>query len=659
MENNRFSKGAEWRKWDLHLHTPSSYDYKDKSVSNEDIISALCDNDISVAAITDHHIIDIERFKELRSMGEVNGITVLPGIEFLTDARGDQPIHIIGIFSENCKIEYVWGQIENLTEISKIKGELKEINAVYCDLIDTVDLVHDLGGIVTIHSGQKHGSIESITNSLKHTMAQKEDIAKHVDIYELGKSDDQKGYIDVVFPFIKKRLPMVLCSDNHNANDFKTKENCWIKADPTFEGLKQIINEPEDRVFIGDKPEILNRIEKNRTKYIKELKITPHENYDNRYGKWYENVDIPFNGELVAIIGNKGSGKSAVADIIALCSNYQNHDDFSFLRPKKFRDGKHANNFNATLVWKSESKVEKSLDEKAVEGEIENVKYLPQGQFERLTNEINSAEEFQNEIEKVVFAHIDESEKMGLQTFKDLIKSKKRIVDTEISSLLDDLKPQNDQIIELEKKQSKAYRTELKNWIKKKEEELKALVEPPIVSNPNDDPIKKKESEALITKIGVLNSEVEKIVSEKSQKEAEKSQLIIDLKLLKETKKEIDLKVKDIDNFCLEKKELLSPFGLNIGKIFSYQTDFTQITQIISEKEYALLSAKQCLGDEKQDPETVKTLPAKLQEKQKELKAEQEKLGSEQKKYQDYLAAKQEWEENKNAIIGDEKTLAP
>ena len=26
---------------------------------------------------------------------------------------------------------------------------------------------------------------------------------------------------------------------------------CWIKADPTFEGLKQIVCEPEERVYIG------------------------------------------------------------------------------------------------------------------------------------------------------------------------------------------------------------------------------------------------------------------------------------------------------------------------------------------------------------------------------------------------------------------------
>lgn len=26
------NRGSEWRIWDLHFHTPSSYDYKDNSV---------------------------------------------------------------------------------------------------------------------------------------------------------------------------------------------------------------------------------------------------------------------------------------------------------------------------------------------------------------------------------------------------------------------------------------------------------------------------------------------------------------------------------------------------------------------------------------------------------------------------------------------------
>ena len=58
---NNYPRGSEWRKWDLHFHTPSSYDYKNKSITDEEIISILKKNNISVVAITDHHIIDVER----------------------------------------------------------------------------------------------------------------------------------------------------------------------------------------------------------------------------------------------------------------------------------------------------------------------------------------------------------------------------------------------------------------------------------------------------------------------------------------------------------------------------------------------------------------------------------------------------------------------
>ena len=39
---------------------------------------------------------------------------------------------------------------------------------------------------------------------------------------------------------------------------------------------------------------------------------------------WYDNIEIELNPGLVAIIGNKGSGKSAITDIISLCANTHN-----------------------------------------------------------------------------------------------------------------------------------------------------------------------------------------------------------------------------------------------------------------------------------------------------------------------------------------------
>lgn len=151
---SNFEKGAEWRKWDLHLHTPSSYDYKNKSITDDDFIKKLKKENISAVVITDHHIIDIERIENLKSIAK-NDIQIFPGIEFLSDAKGKEPIHFIGIFPENANLKHIWGQISNKTSISRIEGENKNINEVYCHLSDTIKLIKELGGIVSIHAGKK------------------------------------------------------------------------------------------------------------------------------------------------------------------------------------------------------------------------------------------------------------------------------------------------------------------------------------------------------------------------------------------------------------------------------------------------------------------------------------------------------------------------
>jgi len=314
--------GASWNKWDLHFHTPSSYDYKHKSSSNKDIIDVLVQKEVKVIAITDHHFIDIERIKELQVLGK-GKVTVLPGIEFLSDARGKEPVHFIGIFSEDCDIEYIWGQIKNKTKISEIKKGGKTQNQVYCHLEDTFNLIHELGGIVTIHAGDKTNSIENITHSLPHGTAQKTEIAHKVDVYELGKETDQEGYIKVVFPTIKKRLPMIICSDNHDIRKYSVKQNLWIKAIPSFEGLKQIIYEPETRVYIGEnKPKgPLRTIKSLEISFPKETTIIHREDKSSIEN---ENIfcfgfkgKITFSPYFTCVIGGRGSGKSTILSLIA------------------------------------------------------------------------------------------------------------------------------------------------------------------------------------------------------------------------------------------------------------------------------------------------------------------------------------------------------
>lgn len=91
----------------MHFHTPASYDYKDKSVTNEEIVNGLVSNGVSVVAVTDHDIIDVQRITELRNLGMPKGLHVLLGIEFCSELGGSESVHFIGIFPDNADPESV------------------------------------------------------------------------------------------------------------------------------------------------------------------------------------------------------------------------------------------------------------------------------------------------------------------------------------------------------------------------------------------------------------------------------------------------------------------------------------------------------------------------------------------------------------------------
>ena len=91
-----------------------------------------------------------------------------------------------------------------------------------------------------------------------------------------------------------------------NASTKDCLGNCktWIKADPTFEGFKQILFEPEDRVCICDsKPEykydydVIDRVELNSA------------------NTWHQTIYL--NQNLNSIIGGRSTGKSTLLASLA------------------------------------------------------------------------------------------------------------------------------------------------------------------------------------------------------------------------------------------------------------------------------------------------------------------------------------------------------
>ena len=104
------SRGSLWHRWDLHFHTPSSFDYENQNVTDQQIVDALVSENVRVVAVTDHHTMDVARIQKLQELGR-DKLTILPGIELRSDQGGD-PIHYICIFPEECSLDHVWTTLQ-------------------------------------------------------------------------------------------------------------------------------------------------------------------------------------------------------------------------------------------------------------------------------------------------------------------------------------------------------------------------------------------------------------------------------------------------------------------------------------------------------------------------------------------------------------------
>ena len=363
----KYLRGSEWRKWDLHLHTPSSYDYDDKSVTNETIIEKLKEKNISVVAITDHHVIDHVRIKELQELGSKEDITIFPGIELRTQLVAKENIHLIAVFSQEVNLEHLSNEILTKLEINSQREKGVGEDTIFCDYQKVLSVAMELDGLITIHCGEKTQGIDDvIKNDAKVKEAIKEKIVEEINIFEIGNPEkDIEGYKGKVFSDLNREYPLILCSDNHDIKQYYTdnKLPTWIKADPNFEGLKQIIYEPDDRVKIQEfKPE-----EKETYQLIDKIKFIDDSFMPN---------ELLINQNLTTIIGGKSTGKSILLrniaqaiDSLEVVARLDEGDLKSY--PKEVGGFK--------VAWK-----DKQESDKGTEGVNKKIIYIPQSYLNRL-----------------------------------------------------------------------------------------------------------------------------------------------------------------------------------------------------------------------------------------------------------------------------------
>lgn len=646
-------RGSLWHKWDLHLHTPSSYDYDDKSITNQQIIDKLIEKKISVVAITDHHIIDVSRIRELQRLGN-DRITILPGIEFRSDQGGD-PIHYISIFSEECDLEHVWdtlkGQLGLTPEAIRQKGGDQ---CAYVPIEDCFKATCGLDGIITIHAGAKSNSIESIKNKEQFQQRIKLDItSKYVDIMEIGQLKDIAVHRNVIFPDTGLDKPLIICSDNHDIKNYDITSPLWLRADPTFRGLLMIIREPQWRSFIGECPPDHIRLDQNPTKYIRCVSFQRKATAASP-DKWFSG-SVVFNPGLVAIVGNKGSGKSALSDTIGLLGSNRNTDSFSFLSEERFRHpvGGHANDFTATLEWASGEKTSRCLNESPEPGEIERVKYLPQDYVEDICNELSGIgdQAFEQELKAVIFSHIPLALRIEQSTLDDLVRFRTEEKQKRIDTLLKQLRELSRTRSVLEIQAEPNAKHELQEKLKQRELELVVhdKSKPVEILNPlsqkGSQPVDADLSKQMIDAETLKKTLDEKINKEKENLRVAERRYAVAKRLLEK----IANYQKEYTTFIASLDADIKELKINPVNIIMLKIDDSLVKTINDETLKQIIAIKQQLEETQQG-----SLANQLLKVQGMIVDLQTKLDAPNRKYQAYLKTLHDWQEKRDKIEGIE-----
>ena len=259
MNNN--SRGSEWRKWDLHLH--SFYTSSNNNFGNpkQDYIDKITSNNIAVVGLTNYFNFSDDDYS-LKDELENQGIVVFLNLELrlaYTNKEDDcVDFHII--FSNTLNRQQIDNFLANVN--AKIGVLSKKLNSIYTqdDKDKAVVEFEAMEKIIKNDDSFK----ELKDNVLMGFLSRGKGNGRSSTSYEylsdrchflIHSSDKIKNLEEDRRYWLSRNKPLLNSSDAHKIDDIGLKFT-WIKADPTFEGLKQIIYEPEDRVRIQDeKPE--------------------------------------------------------------------------------------------------------------------------------------------------------------------------------------------------------------------------------------------------------------------------------------------------------------------------------------------------------------------------------------------------------------------
>ncbi len=318
MGNEDKNKGSSWHKWDLHAHTPYTHLNKAYQCSEENFIQKLCTSEIACIGLTNYFKFDEEEF-DLKEKIEERGIKVFYNLEVRLDYQNNKDdcldFHII--FSDEVSKQEIDNFLRNAdanvggTEKKLANLEKDDFNKAVVNFDQLLECLEEeslnlMGKYLLGFLSRGHGNSRSSSNYEK--------IVKKAH-FLIHSSDNQKNLKDDREFWLEYNKPLLQSSDAHK-EDSIGKKYTWIKAEKTFDGLKQIIYEPETRVSIDKPQDPLHKIDCVGLCFDGEIKIT-NKKGDAPFCYAGFNETLFFSPNFTCVIGGRGSGKSTLLQLIA------------------------------------------------------------------------------------------------------------------------------------------------------------------------------------------------------------------------------------------------------------------------------------------------------------------------------------------------------
>ncbi|TLD47330.1 MAG: hypothetical protein FAZ92_00383 [Accumulibacter sp.] len=395
-------RGSLWHRWDPHIHTPGTAlndQYAGPAPWEEFFCAVETSNPpIRALGITDYF--GIERYEQVidqQQQGRLGGVgLIFPNVELRLSIETTKAsaVNIHLLFSPH-----------DSDHVERIKRFLLEFEFPYlgesyrCQRSDLIRLGRAHKPALTDDEAARSEGANQFKvafDQLKQALSKNEWVKKNILIAVAGGEKDGtsglrdatasfaaqrknvEGLAHIVFSANPKQIRFWLGKESASVEELESQYNgrkpclhgsdahslakagqpdgdrrCWIKGDLTFDSLRQTCIEPEERVFIGAEPP-RGALDSHT---INSVAVTN--------APWIRNDAVELNAGLVAVIGARGSGKTALADLIAAggfaLSPHLNERSF-ILRAKRY-----LGDSEAKLQWASGEETGNKLDQTDME----------------------------------------------------------------------------------------------------------------------------------------------------------------------------------------------------------------------------------------------------------------------------------------------------